>query len=312
MSEVASGRVAPAPPITHREAIAALPAATLADLRQTSDGPGLKHLAQHVGALAVTTLLILYAGSWWVVAPAMLVQGVLLAFLFTLEHECIHETAFRARSLDLAVAEVAGFLLLLPPLWFRYFHLAHHRFTQDPARDPELATPKPTTWPGYLRMLTGWGYWRAMAGTVVRCAVGRDVGSFVPERARARVIAEARRFLLAYAAVVALGVALGWSWLLWLWILPILLGQPFLRAYLMAEHTGLPLVPDMLINSRTVFTGPLITWLAWSMPNHTAHHAVPNVPFHRLAELSRLLRPHLRSTSEGYLAFHRELQQRLH
>jgi fatty acid desaturase len=30
-------------------------------------------------------------------------------------------------------------------------------------------------------------------------------------------------------------------------------------------------------------------WLAWQMPYHTAHHAFPGVPFHRLHELHRIL-----------------------
>ena len=40
-----------------------------------------------------------------------------------------------------AVARACGLLLVLPADYFRAFHLRHHRFTQDPARDPELAPP---------------------------------------------------------------------------------------------------------------------------------------------------------------------------
>ena len=39
-----------------------------------------------------------------------------------------------------------------------------------------------------------------------------------------------------------------------LWLAPALLGQPFLRMVLLAEHTGCPLVPEMLRNARTTRT----------------------------------------------------------
>jgi fatty acid desaturase len=310
MNVMVASMTTPAP-IDHREAIAAISPAEMAELRELIDRPGLIHLTGHVLALAATSSLILIAHSPWILVPALTVQGALLIFLFTLEHECIHGTAFRSTAINVALAEVAGFLILLPPRYFRYFHLAHHRFTQDPDNDPELATPKPSTWAGYLLALTGWGYWTGMARAFLRYAIGRDIDGFVPERAHAKVVIEARAYVIAYAALAGLGTGLAWTWLLWLWIVPLIVGQPFLRAYLMAEHTGLPLVPDMLLNSRTVFATPVIQWLAWNMPNHTAHHAVPTVPFHHLPQLTRILARHLRATSPSYAAVHREIASRL-
>jgi fatty acid desaturase len=298
-------------PITHREAIAAIPAAELARLKEPRDGPGLLRLLAHVGALAVTGAVIVSAPSPWLWLPALLVHGILLVFLFTLEHECIHETAFRTGWLNSALAEITGLAVLVPPRWFRYFHLAHHRHTQDPEHDPELASPPAQTLRAYLWRLTGIPLWAAQVRSIVMNALGREIGAYVPERGRAKVIAEARRALMIYATLAAAGVMFAWSWLLWLWVIPALVGQPFLRAYLMGEHTGLPFVPDMLINSRTTFTAPLVHWIAWNMPHHTAHHTLPTVPFHRLPELSALLRPHLKSTAPGYLAVHREIASKL-
>ena len=96
------------------------------------------------------------------------------------------------------------------------------------------------------------------------------------------------------------------TWVLvWLWLLPLALGQPFLRLFLLAEHGRCPAVADMFANSRTTFTGWLIRKLAWNMPYHAEHHAYPTVPFHRLPDLHRLTKPHLRETERGYLRFHR-------
>ena len=97
---------------------------------------------------------------------------------------------------------------------------------------------------------------------------------------------------------------------LWLWIVPALLGQPFLRLYLLAEHGDCPRVANMLANSRTTLTGPVVRFLAWNMPYHTEHHSWPQVPFHHLPAVHARLRDHLQNTSPGYAAFTRSYLDR--
>ena len=90
-----------------------------------------------------------------------------------------------------------------------------------------------------------------------------------------------------------------------------LLGQPFLRAYLLAEHTGLPSGGGFLGEHAHDATGAPLRFLAWNMPFHAEHHAYPGVPFHALPELHARERAKLKAVSPGYLAFHREWQARL-
>ncbi|MFZ8942995.1 MAG: hypothetical protein ACO2ZK_13690, partial [Gemmobacter sp.] len=90
-----------------------------ARLMQRRDGPGLRALALHAGAIGLTGWAIAAGVPGW---PLLLpVQGVLIVFLFTLEHECTHRTPFAQGWLCEGAGRVAGFLLLLPFVWFRYF-----------------------------------------------------------------------------------------------------------------------------------------------------------------------------------------------
>jgi hypothetical protein len=57
--------------------------------------------------------------------------------------------------------------------------------------------------------------------------------------------------------VVVAGDAAGSPAPLIYWIVPALLGQPWLRLFLLAEHAGCPQVRDMLANSRTTYPVPL-------------------------------------------------------
>jgi fatty acid desaturase len=94
-------------------------------------------------------------------------------------------------------------------------------------------------------------------------------------------------------------------------VLPALLGQPFLRLFLLAEHTGCAFVDDMLANSRTTYTNAAVLLLTWQMPYHAGHHSFPSVPFHALSRVNALLPAATRMTSPGYLALHRTLLQQL-
>lgn len=270
-------------------------------LTARSDAPGLWHLAGHGGAVVAVGVLI-SAGfpGWWALLP---VQGVLLIFLFTLEHEATHQTPFASARLNEWAGRICGLILLLPFIWFRYFHLAHHRHTHDPGRDPELlAGAVPDGWRAYLIHVSGVPYWRAMLVQFARLLAGGGLADYIPINAHRRVVAEARWMALMYG-VLALTLLVS-PVLVWVWIVPVLLGQPVLRLYLMAEHGRCPHVADMFENTRTTFTNRAVRWLAWNMPYHAEHHAMPAVPFHKLPELHELTRAHLRQTEDGYVRFH--------
>jgi hypothetical protein len=164
----------------------------LVRLTARSDRQGLVQLVCHVGALLATAALVWSAWSTPRLLPAMLLHGIILVFLFAPLHESVHCTAFRSRRLNDAVAWVCGALLLLPPGYFRTFHFAHHRQTQDRARDPELASPKPRTLRAYLWHVSGLPYWRERIATTVRHACARIDEPFIGARQRPAIVREAR------------------------------------------------------------------------------------------------------------------------
>ena len=291
--------------MTVRDRNALLPAAAVAPLNRRSDFRGCRQLLGHVGLLLLTgTGIAATLGTWWML-PAMLLHGIIQVALFAGLHETVHYTAFRSRWLNETVATVIGLVHFLPARFFRRFHTAHHRHTQDPARDPELAGPKPATTAGYLLYISGFRYWRDRVGELARHAAGRVAADFVPAAERSAIAWEARLHLVAYAAVLAVSALMGSPIALYFWVLPAVMGQPFLRGYLLAEHTGCIEDPnDMVRNTRTTFATPPIRFLMWNMPYHTEHHVYPAVPFHALPRLHELMRDRLAVTSPGYAAFH--------
>ena len=290
--------------IDHRAVIASLSAAERAALTGLTNRHGLLRFALHFGLVLALGAAIAAQIHWW---PLLLpVQGIVLIFLFTALHEAVHGTAFRSPWVCRVVAAISGFLVFIPPLWFRYFHFAHHRHTHDPDNDPELMSPKPETPWQYLRYLSGIPLWLSMAKTIASNAFALADEAYVPPKAKPRVRLEARLTLIAYLILAALSIAASSAALLWAWIVPALIGQPFLRAYLLAEHARCPHVANMLENTRTTFTTALVRAIAWNMPYHAEHHAYPTVPFHQLPRFHAIVRKHLKTTERGYVRFHRK------
>ena len=296
------------PSINHVELIASLSDDERRNLAAKSDLHGLSRLGSHMGAICCTGLWITFELPYW--QGIMLLHGILLAFLFAAEHESIHGTAFKTYGLNVWTARFAGFVLLLPPQWFRYFHFAHHRHTNDVEKDPELASPRPSNLRQYIWHISGVPYWTSQIKTLFRNAMGKGRDVFVPERGRSRVKQEAWIFLVHYFVLLIGSYMLSTSALLYLWVFPVLLGQPFLRLALLAEHLFCPNDANMLCNSRTTFTTRVVRWLTWNMAFHAEHHSYPAVPFHNLPKFHEFTKDKTLIQQDGYANFHSDAVSR--
>ena len=296
--------------MTHKDFLRSLPPQEKAALTARSDRAGVRHLMVHGGLIILCGgLIAAKVPFWWAL---LLPQGVLIAFLFTLQHEATHKTPFETEALNEWVGWASGVLIFQPFLWFRYFHLMHHRHTNDPEHDPELAgLPKPESWPDMLRHLSSVGYWRDKAVLLWSLAFGTIDATYLPERTHPRLRREARGMLAIYGVALAVTLLVH-PVLIWVWLLPLTLGFPVLRLYLLAEHGRCPQVASMFDNTRTTYTNSVVRFLAWNMPYHIEHHTFPQVPFHLLPAFHTRIRAHLGHTSPGYAAFARDYVSAFH
>jgi len=286
-------------------------------LSQRRNGPASIKLAIQVaalfGALTWTAQLAqLDHPAKWI---ALLAAGLAVFSFFPLLHEAGHETAFASRVGNTLGVWLGAFVMLQAPSFFREFHWEHHRSTQDPEKDPEIASA-PSVLDGYPRNLalylglaTGQHLWIGKIGFTLLCALApasiwRGVFPFVRPSAAGRVAWESRAVALGWIALLWLGTTEwpGFAFALLAW--PI--AHLFLGLYVLPEHTGLPNTGDQRARTRTLETNRLVRALMWNMPYHSEHHAYPGVPFHALPALHASLGPTLPNRSHGYVAFHRE------
>ncbi|MGY2808912.1 MULTISPECIES: fatty acid desaturase [unclassified Bradyrhizobium] len=284
---------------------------TLRDLSTKSNLAGAVRAASHYGMIVIVGALISLVSSRyglpWAL-PLIAVQGYFVAFLFMVVHETAHKTAFRSPVLNLVVGNLSAFMIGLPYQYYCLFHWDHHRYTQDPEKDPELIVgPKPASdtqlaiaYSGLLQVLVRIRlmFWHALTGKVVV--------PWIPEHKRASIVLEARLYLAGYLLLLAASFALHSAILLWVWIVPLLAGQLILRPYLYAEHTGCERTRSAFENTRTTMTGRIMKWFAWNMPYHVEHHAYPTVPFHALPKLNAIVDGHIVYRGSSYRAVTRE------
>ncbi|MEX2145828.1 MAG: fatty acid desaturase [Candidatus Rokuibacteriota bacterium] len=279
-----------------------IPPEALRALYARSDVQGAWRTLAHAGLLVAGAVLIHRArGHWWLPA-ALLLQGLFVVSLFAAMHEAVHYSAFKSRRLNETVAWLAGLGILFNATYYRQFHFAHHRYAQDPARDPELITaPAPRSRRDFLWRSSALPYWKGRLTNITALWRGRFAGlEFIPVTARPEIVRSVRA-MTAVLAVLAVGsIALGTAALFWYWLLPLALGLPFLRLYLLTEHTGCTEDDNGLTNTRTTISVWPVRFLMWNLPYHAEHHLYPSLPFHRLPAAHRWLRPHLRVVAGGY------------
>ncbi len=178
---------------------------TLRALNARSNGQGLLHFAGHLTAIAITGSLVYLAHAHWLLLiPAMVLHGFALVTLFAPMHECVHRTPFRSKWLNRGVGWITGFVPLINSDYYYRYHHWHHRFTQDPDNDPELALPKPRTVAEYVLRISGIPYWYGKLQDMLTVSLGRVSHlPFIPAHGRQAVIWSMRVQAILYLECVA-------------------------------------------------------------------------------------------------------------
>jgi fatty acid desaturase len=225
------------------------------ELMRRSDGPALRDTALWLGLLVATGVA---GGSLWPSAwciPCFLAYGVLYGSATDSRwHESGHGTAFRTTWMNDVLYQVASFMNMKEPTFWRWSHARHHTDTIIVGRDREIAAMRP---PDLARLIVNFVGLRDAWDTlisVVHHASGRvtaEEATFIPESERHKVYREARGWLAVYALVIALSV-LTRSLLPLLYVgLPSLYGRWLATIFGITQHAGMAEnVLDHRLNAR--------------------------------------------------------------
>ncbi|MDJ0534643.1 MAG: fatty acid desaturase family protein [Xenococcaceae cyanobacterium MO_207.B15] len=263
-------------------------------------------LVQLTGHLAVMVLGGYIWGNnldnWLIALPTLVIYGFSIGSMFAVVHECSHRTVFANNRFNDIVAWWAGVLSFYNSSFFRRYHKWHHRYTQISGKDPELEDHKPSNLKEYFAEISGYNWWVGKFKTYYRLATGKLKNyPYISPTAKDEVIKSIRLQIAVYGIAIALSLILNQPWFIIYWLLPLAVGQPILRAILIAEHIGCSNDNNFLTNTRTTLTWFPIKFLMWNMPFHAEHHLYPSIPFHALPKAHQKLKAYFTVIDRGYL-----------
>jgi fatty acid desaturase len=277
---------------------------TLNQLNQRSDWKGLAQSLGHLGLLALTGGLSLYAfGRWpfWAVLILLYLHGTFWAFLLNAFHELCHRTVFKSKSLNVFFLYLVSFLSWHHPVMFWASHQEHHKYTLHPPDDLEVTLPVPMTLSFFLKAMIA-NPWDMVGriGLYVRWSFGKLDGQwehhlFDNKPALQRDLFNWARFQIIGHLVIS-GIALAFGQ----WLVPVVFslaafyggGLQFLCNN--TQHIGLQdNCPDYRLCCRTITLNPFFEFLYWYMNYHTEHHMYAAVPCYNLARLHKAIRADL-------------------
>lgn len=252
---------------------------------------------RYMGAVAWPTVILgLVFGVFYLAAVAMGLTGVIPLWLavpvvamltylsYTILHESVHGSITgnqpSLRWLNKALGYMAAWIVMIPLTAHRHEHIAHHRYANDEANDPDFHI----------------GNMRDSLLAPLRAALQAWVSQFsyyaktrwtnAPPRQNMALCLEVAAALLPRLAVFAAGYWVeGLALLVVAWLLGAIV-LVYLFAYVV--HRPHEQVGRYVDTSTILLPRPLhwlLTWL-WMFQNyHSIHHLFPRVPFYQYAKL---------------------------
>ena len=287
-------------------------------LMRADDRTNVFFIAREYAFLAVVLMASAWSYSSWaagtlatmtfapIAAFLVLLVAVAQHRLSGLAHDASHYVLFRNR---LANELVSDLFLMFPIVamtqMYRASHLGHHKYVNDPERDPDLVRlqgqphhfpiAKARFWIRYVLK----GLWPP---TMLPYLFGRAKAANLtgPEDVELRnvyrkKVARCLRGTYWLALVTAVHAFHAWPIFFLFWILPLLTAYPLLMQLReIAHHSNAPDDGD-LTNSRVFRVNPVLgaAIFPYGQAFHLTHHLFAMIPHHRIAAVHALLMRHL-------------------
>ncbi|MEV8633636.1 fatty acid desaturase [Streptosporangium sp. NPDC051023] len=293
----------------------------------------LKHLRTEVrGATFVLKLLvcaaITAAGLLFALQPApwarilgVALIGCMFAHAAELQHEALHNLAFRNKRANTIVGTALGLPMLISFTAYRVAHLRHHRYLGtamnreffdygDQYGDAAGKTgfQRAMDWAARFTMFH---HYRVFLANLWHSLLGRDFDGETRTVSR-RIRHDHFLILGSISTLTVISVAFGSQFVLWAWLLPLLIVAAPVHALIeLPEHHGCEtLDTDVFANTRSVRSNRLMMWFTNGNNFHVEHHVMPNLPISRLPDLHLEIRDRLRYFHTGYFDYFRKLMTR--
>ena len=183
---------------------------------------------------------------------------------FTIWHEAAHGTISTRRWLNDAAGVLGMFPYMTPYFMQRFVQLDHHKYLNEPDKDPNQIYAAGPFWQLPFRYVRAIAYAKKMLLT--------------DPRSRGMRISD----ITILAGIGLIFIISIWQHffvdLFWLWLLPLAIAKVIMDWYVnFLPHTGLP--PDRFLGTRIIDVRFLTPWVLCHN-YHAVHHLWPTIPWH--------------------------------
>ena len=265
-----------------------------------------------LGIIAASTASMFFYPILPVIAAAVIVNGMMFAHLIELQHECMHGHAFRSPGVNRFFGVASGIFIMSSHSHYRYDHLRHHAYlgTERNIEHFNYRFQNLDSVFGFARAFFDLSRYKRVFSIIWMGVTGKPIPGIEKEKYDRDIKHEYYIYLSLVVLSIAYTVYSG-SWLVALaWWIPALVvaeGVHFLIE--MPEHFGLntQTQPNVLANTRTIRTWPIVAWFVNGNDLHTAHHYHHGVPMCNIKALHKLIEDQIVVVEPSYFSLYKNI-----
>lgn len=271
-------------------------------------------LALYLLVVPILGGLVFWLSGALKILPALLL-GIAYAHAVELQHQCLHNTAYRSKFWNRLVGVFLGLPSLVSFSDYQNSHLRHHRLlgTDSDREFFNYSYEKLTSFAALIPHLWMVRHYQDVMGYIVRSTVGQLVRRKEAQPAMAkRIRFEYQLMAVSLVAIAVVTVVFQTPIFLYLWVIPFLVAVPVHALIEMPEHIGCDTsLPNVLVNTRTMKANEALVWFVNGNNYHVEHHWLPGVPNNKLPVLHSLVQPRIEYFDASYWIFYSQFFKNL-
>jgi fatty acid desaturase len=238
----------------------------------------------------------------WIAMPVVsIVLGVTFGLMTFVAHELLHGGIVRNKTVQHVVGWFAFMPFALSPrLWIAWHNGNHHANTQLPDDPDSYATieryrARSATRFSVDSFSLGGRRWRGVLSLVLGFTV-QSVDQLTSAQAHGHLSRRTQRLAyaetgLALAVWAGVAVLVGPLAFLFVWVLPLAIGNACVMAFILTNHSLSPRLPinDPLVGGLSVTTSRFVEWITLGFGFHVEHHLFPAMSSRHAREVRGLV-----------------------
>lgn len=271
--------------------------------KEIREGLFIEKLLLLVFLLAASVFMILALSGIYALI-AMIGLGLMYAHAIELQHQCLHNTAFRSKQWNRLVGILLGIPMLVSYSDYQTIHLEHHKLlgTQE---DKEFFDYDYNSFRSIKGLITHFlmlRHYRNLAVRIYQSFITDPKSDSLGSTAK-KIRSEYRIMTCFLVFMLVITVSCQTMICLKLWLIPFMVAVPTHALIELPEHIVCEKTTDVFKNTRTIETNKLLTWFVNGNNYHVEHHAFPNIPNDKLSDLHKKIQPNIEVLHPSYRSF---------